>query len=332
MIAVREVDVQDAEGWTGTVAACDGNPLHVPAVTASEYPGIPCRGLVFERDGRVIGCALAYFPPRRRLRFLPAGNDLELPTAVAIGPEHRTSETKDALYGALLAHARDRRARLLVIRPRWGDEFSDLPRLAPFVRSGTLEFVVDLDRDEEGIRGAMHKFHRKNVRRAEREGLAVVNDPSLAGLLRLRDLQRNSADRSASRGGGFGIRTDAFFRDVHARVYSLGLGDVLFARDGEAELAALAVVTAAGKGITVRSGSTPQGYERLAMYLLQDAVLRRGRERGLRELNLGGVPEGAREEGHVQHGLYQFKKGFGGRECLRHAVVMPVAAGEADRR
>jgi lipid II:glycine glycyltransferase (peptidoglycan interpeptide bridge formation enzyme) len=76
--------------------------------------------------------------------------------------------------------------------------------------------------------------------------------------------------------------------------------------------------------MTVRSGSTPEGYETRAMYLLQAAVIDRARERGFPELNLGGVPEAAAAEGHPEHGLYDFKKGFGAAPCLRTGLTVDL--------
>jgi hypothetical protein len=320
VIRIAEERLDDG-AWAELAGACGGNPLHLEAVTAADYPGSAALRLVFRGAERSVGCALAYATPRRRWRWLPAGRDLELPTfpAVTAGGEGRR-----AAVDALVAFARGNGYRTLVVRPRFGDSLEDLPHLGPYATTGTLEFVVDLRKDWDAVRAAMHRFHRKNVRRAERESLEVASDPSVAGLLALRDLQMGSARRSAERGGGFHVRETAYFEKVHALVYAGGLGDVVFAKSEGRVLAGLAWVAGARKGITVRSGSTAEGYDRGAMYLLQDAVLREAHRRGLEELNLGGVPEGAREPGHVQHGLYDFKRGFGGAERVRRGFALPL--------
>ena len=60
--------------------------------------------------------------------------------------------------------------------------------------------------------------------------------------------------------------------------------------------------------------------DRMMKHSVEDA-----RARGLTRLNIGGVPEAAVNEDHPQHGLYEFKKGFGGDAYLRHSVSMKVA-------
>jgi len=78
------------------------------------------------------------------------------------------------------------------------------------------------------------------------------------------------------------------------------------------------------KGVTVRSGCTPEGYESYAMYLLQTELLKRVKERGIVTLNIGGVPAAAEKPEHPQHGLYEFKQGFGGPPAIRTAAVMRI--------
>jgi hypothetical protein len=323
-LAAFTPSLSDAQ-WLDVLRACEGNPLHWGPITAADYPEARPLRLVFGPSaGEPVACALAYVSPLRRWRFLPAGRDLELPTAPAVADGDRRPERKRGVLRALVDYARAHGYRRLIVRPRFGDALDELPELAPYHRSATFEFVVDLARDWDAVVAGMHRFHRKNVRRAERDTVEVVSDPTVAGLLALRDLQLASSRRSAERGGGFRVRETAYFDAVQRNVYGPGFGDVLFARvDGEV-LAGLAYVAVGDRGITVRSGSTPAGYERLAMYRLQASVLEAAHRRGLRALNLGGVPAEAGEEAHVQHGLYAFKRGFGGAERLCRGLEIPL--------
>ena len=47
-------------------------------------------------------------------------------------------------------------------------------------------------------------------------------------------------------------------------------------------------------------------------------------ERGIREFNFGGVPSGAKDPDSIDHGLYLFKRGFGGTErcCIGGRKVL----------
>jgi lipid II:glycine glycyltransferase (peptidoglycan interpeptide bridge formation enzyme) len=170
----------------------------------------------------------------------------------------------------------------------------------------------------------MDRVHRKNIRRAERAGLEVAPEPSPEALLVLRSMQELAAERSRQKGGGFRIRSREYFMKLHTHVFSPGIGELWTARKNGEIVAALAYLGAAGRAMTVRSGSSAVGYETRAMYLLQHAVIRRVRERGFTELNLGGVPEAAAGEDHPEHGLYDFKKGFGGESRLRTGLTVDL--------
>jgi lipid II:glycine glycyltransferase (peptidoglycan interpeptide bridge formation enzyme) len=188
----------------------------------------------------------------------------------------------------------------------------------------SLEFELGLDRPAEEIMAGMDRYHRKNVRRAERAGVSVVFDTSLDALLLLRELQVSSSTRGEEKGNPFGVRDPEYFHRAYELVYAPGWGEVAFARVGEKTVAGLAYLVAGNRAITVRSGATPLGYEANAMYILQHEVLIRLGKKGVHQINLGAVPLGATEPQHPQHGLYDFKKGFGGTPRPRTRITLPV--------
>ncbi|MHB9020136.1 MAG: peptidoglycan bridge formation glycyltransferase FemA/FemB family protein, partial [Minisyncoccota bacterium] len=73
-----------------------------------------------------------------------------------------------------------------------------------------------------------------------------------------------------------------------------------------------------------RSGATREGYESSAMYLLQYELIRRLKEEGVKQLNIGGVPEGATDPSHPNHGLYNFKRYFGGVPFRRTSLKIEL--------
>lgn len=89
-------------------------------------------------------------------------------------------------------------------------------------------------------------------------------------------------------------------------------------------VAGLAYLWTKDRAITVRSGATARGYEKYATYFLQHQVLLRLKDSGIKQVNLGGVPHDAMEPQHPQHGLYCFKKGFGGKPSIRTSVDLDV--------
>lgn len=308
--------------WERLVAACGGNPLHLPQVHLADRAGDTLRFLVFRREGSDAACGLAFLEAARSGVLGRRKRTLSLPTAPAA--LDRSPGGRAERITALVRHGREAGQHRLAVGCGWGETFSDLPEFAPHVTDAVIDFVLDLRPEPEALLAGMHKVHRKNVRRAERHGLTVRAESSLEGLLALRKVQEVSAERAASRGDGFRVRDTGYFRRVQELIYGPGLGEVLLALEGEICVAALAVLWTGERAMTVRSGSTARGYDTSAMYLLQHVALLRSRERGQTEINLGGVPEAAAGADHSQHGLHEFKKGFGGRACLRQALAVEL--------
>jgi len=319
MIAVESGAVPAPE-WEARVAACGGNPLHLPALHFAEHDPERLIQLQFRHGSDVVACAVGFGLSRRVWRFALRPHVLLFPTAPAIA---RTELARD-VHAALVAFARDRGFGRLVVQPASSPGLTAVDFLAPYASGALVEFVLDLTREPEEIRMGMHKIHRKNVRRARASGLVVQEDSSLDGLLRLREMQLVSSQRAAEREHGFAVRDAGWFRRLHEHVYAAGVGHVLFARQGDEPVAALAYAAAARRALTVRSGSLPQGYETRAMYLLYDELIHTLQAQGVVELNLGGVPHGAADPTHPQFGLHEFKAGFGGAACIRAGVDVPL--------
>ena len=312
----------DPQEWEGIVRACGGHPLHLPDVHEVDYAESDRMHLLFLHGSRPVGCALAYRLAAGRFRKKP--RTLLLPAPPALCAE-AVADLED-VYRRILELARGLGHDELVIQPHWDTHLNTLSLLSSHVNEVVIEFVLDVSRDREAIDANVHRVHRKNVRRAERDGVTVELNRSLDGLLALRDMQQVSSARSAERGGGFSVRDRSFFERLHDRLYSRGRGELLLAIHNQKAVAGLAYLIGAGRAMTVRSGSTQEGYDLRAMYLLQSHVIDRVRERGILELNLGGVPEGAEEEGHPQHGLYDFKRGWGGTEQRSSGIRMAVSS------
>jgi hypothetical protein len=311
MIVVDIAETHTGGAWEDVVAGCGGNPIHLPAVHLPAAPARRLRYLVARSGTEVVACALGVAAGSRWDRLRGRDTELTLPTPPAVRGD------RDPVMEAVLAAARERGFRKVVVGTAAGDSFLDAPRLARFVSSRILEFVLDLRRDRETIHAAMHKVHRKNIRRAERAGITVAPEPTRDALLALRSMQEVAAERSRQKGGGFRVLPVEYFDKLYEHVFSTGIGELWVARRGGDPVAALAFLGTAQTAMTVRSGSTEEGYETRAMYPLQAAVIDRALERGFARLSLGGVPEAAAEEGHPEHGLHDFKKGFGAAPCLR---------------
>jgi len=317
MIHAEAMPIMPPKTWEALVETCGGNPLHLPFAHEVDLSEKDRLHLVFQNDTNVVACAIAY---RQKAGWRK--KDLYLPAP----PAFVSPDMREAVMQSLLDFARRSGFREIHVAPHWGVTFDALPSLSGHAEGVIIEFALDLSPDLETLLAGMHKVHRKNIRRAERNEIAVRQDRSLEALLSLRAMQEVAAERSAERGGGFKVRDRAYFERVQERVYAPGFGELLLAEQHGTPVAALAYLTGARRAITVRSGATPIGYETYAMYLLQYEVIKRAKERGSIELNLGGVTEAAAEEGHPERGLYDFKRGFGGnalRSTGLRVVVNP---------
>lgn len=321
MIRVREHETGDAEDWEQLVTGCGGNALHLPPVHEMQYSRDQIHRWVVESDGQVVACALGCATDAKRLKgLLGKQRHLVLPTAPAVREEALVGTVRDALF----RHARQSGFDRLQVQPLYSRWIVADEDLAAYRTTDVTEFVVDLRGGEDETLAAMHKNHRKSVRRAIRDGVEITEDRSVESLLRLRDLQLSSADRAEEKSEGFGVPDESFFRRLHERVYARGLGSVLWARHDGQTVAALAWLEGGDRAQTVRSGSLPEGYRNRAMYLLYWELMTRLMATGVVELNAGGVPSDAADRDHAQHGLYEFKNGFGGEPARRYGLDIPL--------
>jgi len=296
--------------WRGLIRDLNGTPFHLPEVWAVSFGQDSLRYLVWEDNGSPVGAAVGIVEKKRVLRFLPGSSSLHLPTAPVL--KDGFGVLRHDLYAALQKSCAERGFKDIAVDSRWGEASELAGQLGGTQKYSLVEFLVDMSKGEETLLQAMHKKHRKNLRLSQDSGLDVVEDATLEAFLSVREMQQSSAERSAEKGNRYGIQDERFYRESFETVYRDGPGRVLFAlKDGQV-VAALAYLEFGRKAITVRSGSNPVGYETSAMYLLQFELFKRLAQRGFLELNIGGVPAAAVESSHPQHGLYNYKRYYGG--------------------
>lgn len=314
MITLEAERQVEPAAWRALLATLGGTPFHLPEVWVGSVVPEAISHLIWWWEGEQVAAAVAITMEKRFFGLFRGERTLSLPVAPCLAPG--AEALRGEVYGALIAHAREAGCRVLTVDPRWGDNVSDLPLLRDQVSERLVEFTVDLRQQLAALSRGLHKKHRKHVALAEGQELELVEDRSLEAFLRLRKMQQSSAERASERGNPYGIQDVDFYRRSWETVYRDGPGRVLFARrDGE-DVAALAYLAFDRKAVTVRSGSTAQGYETGAMFLLQFELFRRLPAAGIEVLNIGGVPAEAADAGHPQHGLYNYKRYYGGRPCL----------------
>ena len=321
MLKLEQRKSVPGEEWRQLLAALESSPLHLPEVLAVGVAPADLDYFVLRSGAEVVAAGLGITSTRRRLKLFKGARELYVPVFPALA---KGDGLAAEVVAALVQHARLSGYRQLEIDPRSGQDLSGLPELASRQGHSLFEFTVDLSQDLEAILRGLHKKHRKNVREAEGHGLELAEDPSLEGFLALREMQESSSERAAERGNSYGVQKEEFFRATYEATYRNGPGRVLFARKDGVAVAALAFLTYGKKAVTVRSGSTPLGYQTSAMYLLQFELFRRLQQEGCLELNIGGVPVEAAEPTHPQHGLFTYKRYYGGKQCLRTGLIITL--------
>jgi hypothetical protein len=322
MIFVKIFESYDAVAWRKLISKLNGTPFHLPEIWTVGVNHDSLRYLIWEENDTPVAASIGIVEKRRFLKFVDRGAGLRLPTAPVLG--EKFSILREELYIALQRECMDHGYRGVIVDSRWGEDPGVADRLGLSAVFPLVEFLVDLTQGEENLLRTMHKKHRKNIRLAQESGVSIENSISVDDFLCLQSMQQSSADRSAEKGNLYEIQGKNFYIESYDKIYCNGPGKVLFARKNGDNIAALAYLSFGDKAVTVRSGSTKFGYEISAMYLLQFELFKILAKAGLSQINIGGVPSESVDSKHPQHGLYNYKRYYGGipRVCAGFTLTM----------
>ncbi len=194
-------------------------------------------------------------------------------------------------------------------------EWAELDHLG-FRAHRRIEFSVDLTPDSEELWGGLSGSHRRKIRKARKHSLELVVSSEPSALRDMRKLQVASTERRIQRGESIATSDDSHFQELGSGYMEQGLGRVfLVVEDGKPISAAFFTVFR-DEALYVWGGSSDRGFSTNAPALLFWSALERLRGEGVRLFNLGGTPAEASDPESESHGLYRFKKGFGGGQKL----------------
>jgi lipid II:glycine glycyltransferase (peptidoglycan interpeptide bridge formation enzyme) len=164
--------------------------------------------------------------------------------------------------------------------------------------------VVDLAKGVDGIYAGLRDSNRRNISKAQREGVKVSIDRSAESLqeyYRLHCITR--------RKHGLPPQPERFFGNIHAYVLEQGLGVVALARFGGRTVAG-AVYVRLGKRALYKYGASDGAYHYLrANNMVMWEAIKWFAGRGFESLCLGRTEPGNR-------GLMQYKSGWGARKRI----------------
>jgi FemAB family len=223
------------------------------------------------------------------------------------------AERRAGFIEALLQWARRRRGLVSIecgsLDGDWGTDLLETPQQR-------LEFVADVSGGHSLER--MRKSTRYEVRRAAREGVTVSLAQNRADVEAFVTLHAATLADLVRRKHVSGAR--APFDTIAAAIERLiagGVADVFLAHRDGSPIGACLFGYAGRDAYYLLNGSSALGREYAATHLIISTALDEFRARQFAQVNLGGVPADSTAAHHPDHGLYLFKKGFGGEVVPR---------------
>jgi CelD/BcsL family acetyltransferase involved in cellulose biosynthesis len=290
---VHLVETADPE-WTGRLPGTDYDIFQLPEYLRVEdvFRGTTTRLLVVEEGTTVMLLPLVFSS------LEDGAKDASSPFRHA-GPVFSTtadSGWRRRAVSAALEHLREEGVVSLFLRALPLVGLEDFASFGTVVEHGPT-YVIPLDRPLEEIMAGMRQGHRRNMRKAARDGLVAEPDPDWNHLLDVHAIYSQTMDRLEAR--------PAYRFD---REYFEGLRDAvrdhtsLWVLKMDGEVAGAHVVTECNGTVQYLLGAThPAFHRRVPQVAIFDAVLQWAHARGNANYFLGGG---------VQESLLHFKAGF----------------------
>ncbi len=169
--------------------------------------------------------------------------------------------------------------------------------------------LVDLRPEPGELLAAMKNKWRYNIRLAERKGVTVRSGTG-QDISLFYEMYAETANRD-----NFLIRPEAYYRDVWQRFLAVGQAQMLLAFAGETPVAGLFLFLFGRTAWYLYGASTAQARPLMPNHLLQWKAMEWARSAGCTCYDMWGAPD-VFDPADRMWGVYQFKKGFGGRVML----------------
>jgi hypothetical protein len=305
-LSFRWYDIEGNEDdWDRLVDGTQGGVFHRSAVLEVERQGAERRvGVLVDREGSHLA-TIGGLADRREAT--PRFRTAAFPPLDTIGDRQ--------LVVRLLSWLREERVRHVELGSySSGVEGYDLD-VSDIQRLRRWEFLVDLRRTEADLWSDLSSTHRRQARRTL-EGGATLECLRTGGGRILAQARAHWEGRSGRR---LGIVRRLRSLRRHARLVRTltGSGRLYVLRDSARHpLATAYVLQSDVEAYYMVGASWPDGYARGASIGLFWKLILELRSLGVTRFNLGGVPHDAMHDGHAEHGVYRFKRGFGtDRRC-----------------
>jgi hypothetical protein len=185
------------------------------------------------------------------------------------------------------------------------------------------EFELDLAKDEKTLWERIDIRRRQPIRKAMKD-VEVKALPPDEGVSRLRRLRAESWARIVARGGPALEQREFAEEDPISVLTAAGLGRIVGGFVDGVCVSASFFTTFNGVAYYTLAGHDARALETQAPSLVLWEMALRFKDEGIQRLNLGGCGIDALEKSSPDHGVYVFKKSFGGAiiECASGEKVL----------
>lgn len=316
----------DPSSWDATASRVGGiiehSTVYARYVQAAE-PNVTPRFFrwLADRD-ETVGIAVGFAARSPNPLLAPLSSRFFLTTMPAL-QRARHTELFEFLNG-LVTYARSNGNTVLDVHSaasRGGHD--ELVRLG-FKLSRRLEFELDLQRSENELWEAMKCTRRQKVKKANRSAITIREAPGSEGVAHLRRLQADSSRRIIARGGPNITRKHELATDPVNVLLDAGVARIVVA-EMEGHIVSAGLFTFFnGQVYHMLSGHSDEGTRAQAPTLLLWEAIKWYQHEGAQRFNLGGCNAEAVREGHPEHGIYEYKRAFGGDmlECTSGTKVL----------
>jgi len=178
-----------------------------------------------------------------------------------------------------------------------------------------LEFRIDLTGGPEQVLSAMQRRKREKLRAELRGSIVTVRETNTKNdLLRLIEFQHSSRDRRRARGEDYSIASESAAQEIYDNYIGSGHARLFMASDEQGPVSGILLHTDGKKAYYTMAGCSARGFEVNAQTINVWRAIETLHKDGYTVLNMGGVKADAVAPDNVGHGLYRFKKSFGGVE------------------
>lgn len=318
------------DNWDAQLCSAGGLVFHSSVwarfVTAGRPGAVPQFMSFVEADGSAAGFALGFRSRSARAVLRPVSERLTLDA-----PPVMRGRDGEGLAEALMlleGHARSLGTIELFIGSYGYQGGAVALQRRGFTLSQRLEFELCLDSPACELWQAMEYKRRKNIRKAVRQGVLIEDLLPEEAVLELRRLQAASGERIARRGGPRIAFNVAVARDPVRVLVDAGVGRIIGAKVGSTVVSAGLFTFFNGLVYHTLSGHDRRALETQAPTLLLWETIKRYQGEGARRFNLGGCSRSAIDPHSPEHGVYEYKKAFGGSvlECASGSKTLRATA------